>query len=169
VDPRQTEAMIRQRSHPTKARSSESGFTFVEVIVALTLMAVAAGLLIGLEGAAVRRTIRDTQAQQAMLAARRIMSAIETMRNNEFTLSNQDNQPIAEVLQQLGSPSTDDPSENKALEMLSATVQVEDWVLPLPETESTPLKRISLKVSWGQEPDEAITILYLMSLQQGAQ
>jgi prepilin-type N-terminal cleavage/methylation domain-containing protein len=160
--------MIRTPSLPGTERGSESGFTFVEVIVALTLMAVAAGLLIGLEGAAVRRTIRDTQAQQAMLAARRIMSAIETMRTREFTLGNQDNQPIAEVLQQLGTPATDEPSETKALEMLSATIQVEDWVLPLPETESTPLKRISLKVAWGEEPDEAITILYLMSLQQGA-
>jgi hypothetical protein len=95
------------------------------------------------------------------------MSAIEAMRTEEFTLSNQDNQPIASVLQQLGAPSTDDPSENKALETLGATIQVEDWVLPLPNTESTPLKRITLKVAWGQQPDESISILYLMSLQQG--
>lgn len=146
----------------------ERGFTFVEVIVALMLLAAAASLLIGLEGAAVRRTMRDTQAQQAMLAARRIMSSIEAMRTKEFTLGNVDNQPVATVIQQLGGPNSDDPSETKALDLLSATIQVEDWILPLPQTESTPLKRISLKVAWGRERDESISILYLMPTQQGS-
>ena len=154
--------------HPS-AQHKESGFTFVEVIVALTLLAVAAGLLIGLEGAAVRRTIRDTQAQQSMLAARRIMSSIEAMRTKDFTLGNVDNQPAAAVIQQLGGPSSDDPSETKALDLLSATIQVEDWVLPLPQTESTPLKRILLKVAWGTEVDESISVLYLMPVQTGTQ
>ncbi len=167
MDPWKAEAMI--HAHPSSAKQSESGFTFVEVIVALTLMAVAASLLIGLEGAAVRRTMRDTQAQQAMLAARRIMSSIEAMRTKEFTLANVDNQPAAAVIQQLGGPSSDDQSETKALDLLSATIQVEDWVLPLPQTESTPLKRILLNVAWGTEVDESISVLYLMPVQPETQ
>jgi len=157
---------MRHRTH-TNEHHQEQGFTFVEVIVALTLLAVAASLLIGLEGAAVRRTMRDTQAQQAMLAARRIMSSIEAMRTKEFTLGNVDNQPAAAVIQQLGGPASDDPSETKALDLLGATIQVEDWVLPLPQTESTPLKRILLKVAWGTEVDESISVLYLMPIQPG--
>jgi len=149
---------------PPKRDQLEGGFTFVEILVALTLLAGAAGLLIGLQGAAVRRTLRDTQAQQAMLAARRIMSSIESMKPADFNLSNQDNQPVASVLQALGVPASSTSSEQDSLSSLSASIQVEDWVVPLPNATPEPMKRITLRISWGIAPDDSITIFYLLSL-----
>jgi prepilin-type N-terminal cleavage/methylation domain-containing protein len=146
-----------------KRHQSERGFTFIEILVALTLLAAAAGLLIGLQSAAVRRTLRDTQAQQAMLAARRIMSSIESMKKDSFDLSNQDNQPVASVLQALGVPASSDPSEQDALASLAASIQIEDWILPLPDMDQNPMKKITMKIAWGVAPDESISILYLFS------
>lgn len=146
-----------------KRHQSERGFTFIEILVALTLLAAAAGLLIGLQSAAVRRTLRDTQAQQAMLAARRIMSSIESMKKDSFDLSNQDNQPVASVLQGLGVPASSDPSEQDALASLAASIQIEDWILPLPDMDQNPMKKITMKIAWGVAPDESISILYLFS------
>lgn len=146
-----------------KRHQSQRGFTFIEILVALTLLAAAAGLLIGLQSAAVRRTLRDTQAQQAMLAARRIMSSIESMKKDSFDLSNQDNQPVASVLQALGVPASSDPSEQDALASLAASIQIEDWILPLPDMDQNPMKKITMKIAWGVAPDESISILYLFS------
>ncbi len=146
-----------------KRHQSERGFTFIEILVALTLLAAAAGLLIGLQSAAVRRTLRDTQAQQAMLAARRIMSSIESMKKDSFDLSNQDNQPVASVLQGLGVPASSDPSEQDALASLATSIQIEDWILPLPDMDQNPMKKITMKIAWGVAPDESISILYLFS------
>jgi prepilin-type N-terminal cleavage/methylation domain-containing protein len=146
-----------------KRHQSERGFTFIEILVALTLLAAAAGLLIGLQSAAVRRTLRDTQAQQAMLAARRIMSSIESMKKDSFDLSNQDNQPVASVLQALGVPASSDPSEQDALASLATSIQIEDWILPLPDMDQNPMKKITMKIAWGVAPDESISILYLFS------
>ena len=72
-----------------KSPSDESGFTFVEVMIALVLLASASAILVGMQSAAVHRTIRDTSAQKSMMVARRIMAMIETIPDNEFNLSSQ--------------------------------------------------------------------------------
>ena len=54
-----------------KSPSHESGFTFVEVMIALVLLASASAILVGMQSAAVHRTIRDTPAQKSMMVARR--------------------------------------------------------------------------------------------------
>lgn len=140
----------------------ERGFTFLEVMVALMLLAAAAGLLIGLQSAAVRRSIRDTNAQEAMLVARRIMASIEAMKGKDFNLSNQDSQPVQKILQEFGIPQ---PAEegDRVITPLLASITVEDWILPVQNAETAPMKKISVKVAWGDRPDEAIHILYLMA------
>ena len=159
MDPGQARnGLINNRKH------LQGGFTFLEVIVALALLAVAASILIGMEGAAVRRTIRDMNAQQAMLAARRIMASIETMKEQDFNLTTQENRPILDVLQELGAPPPSDQSVQDSLTPLSATIQVDDWILPFPDAEANPMKKILLRVSWGAQADETLEILFLRPL-----
>lgn len=146
----------------SKRREHEnSGFTFIEVGIALAVMASAAGIIIGMQGAALRRTARDTTAQQAMLVARRIMASIEAMNPKNFNLQTQENQPVAAVLQTLGITSLSDKDEVAAMSALSASLLIEDWPIPLIEKEVL-MKRIILKLFWGQSWDEAFEIIYLL-------
>jgi prepilin-type N-terminal cleavage/methylation domain-containing protein len=156
-------------SWATKLKSArrierQDGFTFIEVMVALALLAVAASILIGMEGAAIRRTLRDTNAQQAMLAARRIMAAVEAIPANEFNLANQDNRPVLDVLQELGAPNPSDQAALAPLQSISTSITVEDWILPLPNAESSPMKKIALRLSWGTQADDQLDLLFIRAL-----
>jgi prepilin-type N-terminal cleavage/methylation domain-containing protein len=145
-----------QTNNPSKHRS-ERGFTFIEVIVALTLLAASASILIGMEGAAIRRTIRDQNAQQATLAARRIMASIEAIDAKDFNLGSSDNRPVEELLSELGV----DSSQQQRNSALTASLLVEDQPIPFPNTTINPMKRLTLTISWGQGRDDFITVFYL--------
>lgn len=138
----------------------QRGFTFVEVIVALTLLAASASILIGMEGAAIRRTIRDQNAQQATLAARRIMASIEAIKSNEFNLASSDNQSVEQLLSTLG---VEPGQQRNALPTppLTASLVVEEQPIPFLNTVINPMKRITLTVSWGPGRDDFITVFYL--------
>lgn len=144
-----------------RKRHETSGFTFIEVVIALAVMASAAGIIIGMQGAALRRTVRDTNAQQAMLAARRIMASIEALNPKNFNLQTQENQPVSEVLQTLGIGSLSDKDEVAAMSALSASLLVQDWPIPLLEKEAL-MKRITLRLFWGPGWDEAFEVIYLL-------
>jgi prepilin-type N-terminal cleavage/methylation domain-containing protein len=136
---------------------SERGFTFIEVIVALALLAASASILIGMEGAAIRRTIRDQNAQQATLAARRILASIEAIDPKDFNLGSSDNRPVEELLGDLGV----EPDQRQRGNPLTASLLVEDQPIPFPNTAINPMKRITLTISWGQGRDDSITVFYL--------
>jgi len=145
-------------------KKSEQGFTFLEVIVALALLAVSASILIDMEAAAVRRTIRDQNAQQATLAARRIMASIEAIDDKDFTLASSQGRPAEELLQELGVDTAAQSLQGGpqvSAPPLTASLLVEDQPIPLPNTVVDPMKRIILKVSWGPGRDDFITIFYL--------
>jgi prepilin-type N-terminal cleavage/methylation domain-containing protein len=142
------------------SNKGQRGFTFVEVIVALTLLAASASILIGMEGAAIRRTIRDQNAQQATLAARRIMASIEAIDSKEFNLGSLENQSVEQLLSTLGVEQG--PQRNGApMPPLTASLLVEDQPIPFPNTVINPMKRITLTVSWGAGRDDLITVFYL--------
>jgi prepilin-type N-terminal cleavage/methylation domain-containing protein len=139
----------------------ERGFTFIEVIIAVMLLAAATSVLIGLESSAVQRLIRDRNTQQAMLAARRIMSMIEINQDN-LSISNQLQGPVATVLSQIGAPAISDEQEKIALEALNASVMIEPWTPPGNNIEENSMNRITLSIAWGPASDEAFTILYFI-------
>lgn len=151
MDPWEGEKVVKQ----------ERGFTFVEVIIAVMLLAVATSVLIGLESSAVQRLIRDRNTQQAMLAARRIMSMIEIQQDN-LTLANQIQGPVATVLSQIGAPTITDEAERLALEPLNASVTIEPWTPPGNNIEENAMNRITLSIAWGPTPDEAFMIVYFI-------
>lgn len=142
-------------------RYSQSGFTFLEVMVALIIMASAAAVLIGMQGSAAARTLRDSDAQQAMLLARRIMSSIETI-GDETTLQPFDNEPALNALNRWNIPEPSDEKEKSILAPFFVSLLVEDWVLPLPNIDPDPVKKITLRVTWGQGVDETFLVTYLL-------
>lgn len=142
----------------------QRGFTFVEIIIALSLLAIAAGLLIGLQSAAVQRTLRDRSAQQAMLAARRIMASIEA-NADKLQISDQSNEPLSAVLQTLGAPapSAADNNNKQELDNLRVSLQFVDWDLPLENIENPAMRKVILTISWSDSPEDSFKIDYLMA------
>ena len=147
-----------------KPRTRESGFTFLEVMIALALLAAAGSILIGMQSAAIKRTIRDASAQQALLAARRIMASIESIPDEEFDLASQSQQPALDLMAQLDIPLDNDDAGRNPLKDIVADLQIEDWILPLPEVEETTMKQITVRVSWGSNQQDSISLRLLKSL-----
>jgi prepilin-type N-terminal cleavage/methylation domain-containing protein len=159
-------ATTKRRLNRLLART-DGGFTFIEVTVALALLAVAASILIGMQGAAVRRTLRDTNAQTAMLVARRIMASIEILSDAEFSLATQSNSPVKDLMQQLNISGIGERTESPALDAMTASVSVDDIEIPIPMNESVEqMRRIVLRLSWGTGSDESIQLVYQRPRQQ---
>lgn len=153
------EARVSRSLH--KQKKTEAGFTFIEVIVALSLLAVSASILIGMQGAAVRRTLRDTNAQEALLAARRIMASIEILKDSEFMLATQSETSVSQLLQQLNISGMGDQNVSPALERMTARVAVDELELVMPlEEKQEQMKRITLQISWGPGSDESLQLVY---------
>jgi len=152
MDTRQAKRQLRS--------AKERGFTFVEVLLALVVLASAAAILVGMQSAAISRTIRDQNAQQAMLFARRVMSAIEVMEDT-IQIPAADEQPALQIMQTFGVPEPSTDLEKKALEPLRASLVVEEFVLPMENFDQSPLQKLTLRVAWGAAIDDAFVITYL--------
>jgi prepilin-type N-terminal cleavage/methylation domain-containing protein len=154
--------IVTELRHQIEARSrrSERGFSFIEVIIALSLFAAGAALIVGLESSAINRTVRDRNAQQAMLAARRIMASIETA-GSRLELGDQENRPVVEVLQALGAPQVSDDKEKEQLDSLSVTLRIQEWNLPFENVQNPSMKKVDLVLAWGDGVGESLRIDYL--------
>ena len=158
MEPWKTEQLMRRYT------SQQSGFTLIEILIALTVMAAASGVLIGMQSAAIARTFRDKNAQQGMLLARRIMASVEASADNPAALVNFENESALGALQKFGIPEPTEASEKKVLTPFAVTMLVEDFPLPIPNMEEDPMKKITLRVSWGSDVDQNIIIAYLMAV-----
>ena len=141
----------------------EEGFTFIELIVALAILAASMTIFIGLQAAAVQRTIRDGNVQQAMLAARKIMAMIDT----NPALLDQGNiapSPLPSIYAQLGFPPARDQSEIEALSLLQGALTVEPWALPVPDIGDPPLRKLVLTIAWGPDPAERFELVYYIPM-----
>lgn len=143
-------------------RSKQSGFTLIEIMVALLILASASGILIGMQSSAIARTIRDKNAQQGMLLARRIMSSIEVA-GPTGVLENFDGEPAINALQRWGIPEPTDQAEKQTLSPFSVSLAVEEFQLPLPNISQDPMKKLTLRITWGSEVDESFIVSYLMA------
>jgi len=141
--------------------SSQDGFTFIEIMIALIILATAVSTLLGMQGAAIARTVRDKDAQQAMLLARRIMASIEAMPQGK-NLDTFEDKPALAALQQFGIPDPPDEASKQALSPFKISLGMGDLTLPLPNVEEEPLTKINLQISWGAQPDEMFSVTYLI-------
>jgi len=141
----------------------EAGFTLIEILIALSVMAAASVVLIGMQGAAIARTVRDRNAQQGMLLARRIMASIE-ISDNPLEVQNFENDNAIGALQKFGIPEPTDDVEKRALAPFQVTLFGEDLMLPIPNVDQDPLRKFSLRVSWGPGVEETFLVTFLMAI-----
>lgn len=92
-------------------------------------MAAATVVLMGMQSAAIARTLRDRNAQQGMLLARRIMASIESL-GDPNNIQNFDNESGIGALQKLGIPDPTDDIEKRALAPFQVSLLAEDFPFP---------------------------------------
>jgi hypothetical protein len=95
-----------------------------------------------------------------MLFARRVMSAIEVM-DESADIPAADEQPASQLMQTFAIPEPTTDLEKRALEPLRASLSVEEFALPLPNFDQSPLQKLTLRVAWGNAIDDAFVIMYL--------
>ena len=140
----------------SSAKQSESGFTFIEIILAVTILAIAASITIGLQAASISRTIEDRNTQTALLAGRQILSMLEI---NEANLDNLDrDSSLSSLFSEYKVPITDDEGGKKELERFTGHLAITDW--PIPGMSKGGMKQIALRISWGSEDFEGVDLLY---------
>jgi type II secretory pathway pseudopilin PulG len=160
---REEEVKVYHRAHADKQKKTEGGFTFIELILALALLAASMTVFIGLQAAAVQRTIRDRNVQQAMLAARRIMAAIDT----NPTILEQGNIPpslLPNLFSQLGFRVSGNVEEQELLSSLQGELIIENWPLPVPNAEESPLRRLTVRIAWSPDPVDRFELVYYIPI-----
>lgn len=143
---------------PAKPRiSSQRGFTLIEITFAVLILAGSFVVVLGLQSSAVRREVADRNRQSAMLVARRILTAVETLQG-EIPEMNEVASP-REIIEQLTrTPMRID--EEDRIEEFTAELRVEPWGLP--QLDPDVMRRLVLRVYWANFPDDAIEVVYYL-------
>ncbi len=151
------------RSQIPARRSGSNGFTLIEITFAIVILAGSLVVLLGLQSAATQATIRDARKQEAMLAARALMSALEV--SDEELEIQESTAPLTQLLERYvpGDGFTLEPPGGRGrppFEGLTGTLKVEFW--PLPGLDPEVVKRINLKVAWSDSPVDAVEVIYFL-------
>jgi type II secretory pathway pseudopilin PulG len=146
-----------------KPAPTDWGFTLIEITFAIVILAGSLVVLLGLQSASTQATIRDVRKQEAMLAARTLMSAFEI--SDEELEEQETTAPVAELLQQHmpGEGFTVEPASGSgrpAFDGLTGTLTVKFW--PLPGLDPEVIKRINLKVAWSDSPTDKVEVIYFL-------
>jgi prepilin-type N-terminal cleavage/methylation domain-containing protein len=150
-----------QLARHASRRARNAGFTFIEVMVSLALLAASVSILIGMESAAVRRTLRDMNEQQAILAGRRVMAFLETAPSSALTFSSQADMPLSELFTQLNIESPADQDNKEVLGRMRASIDVQEQQIPLRNGTIGDMVLINLSLAWGMSQLDQTSISYL--------
>ncbi len=136
-----------------------SGFTLVEITIAVSLLGVAFTTLVGLEMMYAKRAILDRNLTQAALATQYLLTNMETERrppeNGEQT------QPLAEALEKAGyfQELPDDSLSAETFAGWDVTTKVDSLDIA---TLQDALRKVQITVQWGPGANENYTITYFM-------
>ncbi|MCB0335859.1 MAG: type II secretion system protein [Bdellovibrionales bacterium] len=140
----------------------EEGFTLLEIAMAISFLAAALVVLIGLQSSVVAKALRDRNMQEAMLMSRSILAAIEL---DPSKVEEQDSeQPANQLFQKLlpTKEATDESEENTSRDEFMAHLVVDGITLPLREDAILEMKRVQLTIFWGDSPDNRLRTIYLV-------
>lgn len=140
--------------------SSQQGFTLVEVVIAVVVLASAFITLLGLQSAIMRRTLRDEARQQEMLLARSILSAIES--NLEAVEVQDKTMPAEELIDEMLADAAPDVKQEKRSQLFNfmARITVDLWGIP--NFKDDAMKRIRLAIYLEDDPADAFEVLFFI-------
>ena len=142
---------------------AQAAFTLVEVIFAIVILAGSLVILLGLQSAAVSKALRDRNQLQAMMAARHILAAIEIQDDSE---PRTETDTVYRLLQNLNALPYQDSELQTLYNLMNAELTIQEWPNPeqlaLLSPEQNLLKRVLLKIFWGESPDDQLEIVYFI-------
>jgi prepilin-type N-terminal cleavage/methylation domain-containing protein len=144
-----------------RRRPTNSGFTLIEIIIAVLILASSLMILLGLQSATVRRAIQDRETQQAMLVAREIMSMIETVKDPALI---QDASGTAEEVIKSVSGGAALPEDGiDPSGQFNVDLAIEK--VPLPIIGDDRMTRLTLTLTWEGGPPQGLTLDYFIALE----
>ncbi len=159
-----------ERVSRTQKLKAASGIALVEILIAILILGSAFTIILSLQSSALQSVLHDRNQQQAMLQSRSILSLIENnigeIENTEITGT------VREVMTKISDQAppepdrqkdTQDNAENAANNLdLQANLVIQDFELPIPKVNEVTIRKVFLRVFWGNGPREYIeTVLYL--------
>ena len=141
------------------ADTREEGFTLIEIILAIMLLAAGLSVILGLQSSAVDQTIRDRNKEFALLAGRRILSTIESG-DGDIEILDKD-EPMDKLLQSFGALDRNSKEEDLVrLAEFQGHIKVEKWGIP--EVNPDAMKKILLDISWSPSPRDMVQLIYFV-------
>ena len=142
-----------------RQKVTASGFTLIEVTLAILILAGALVVLLGLQSSSVERTIRDQNQQRAMLVARRILSALEV--ESEPPEPSDRDMSLNKLLEEYVTLDDKDKNELDQTKDFQAHLKIENWQIPQIEKEDA-IRKISLSIYWGNSGVDTLNIVYFI-------
>jgi len=149
-----------KENQPNLAKQENlSGFTLIEVTMAIVIMASALTILVGMQSSLVEQTIRGRNQQQAMLLARRILAGFEVVDPdmNEGTSE----MSAAEALELSEVADERDPQDYAGYENFRVLIQFNYWGIPKIDPQA--MQRILVRVMWGPLPGDSLVVSYFIA------
>jgi len=145
--------MEEKKTRCSRPIRKERGFTLIEIMIAIFLLASSLTILLGLQSAVVSRAINDQSRAQGMLVARRILAGIET--GDIKVPEGQTSQSARDQLGPLARPEDSETLQNMTVNLLS-----EVWEVP--NFEKFKIRKITLNLVWGPSPEQQTGIYYFL-------
>lgn len=137
------------------------GFTLIELIFAVLLFAGSLTVLLGVHSSAVSRTLEDRARQQALLAARKVLAAIEA--RDEIPPDGELVGTPQEVARTLLESSAGEILEEDEETPLEVRLVVEPWGLPNINEEV--IKRVTVEVRWSEIARDSVVVTYFVPIE----
>lgn len=138
---------------------SEKGFTIIEIVFAIVLLAGSLVVIIGLQTSVIQKALRDRNQERAALIARSVMTAIE----DDPDLVDLGEQTVlaAKLLKDYGIIEPDKEEQlSEVPDEVQVTLKVEDVEVPIPLADPVALRRVYLRVFWDETPDDQLELVY---------
>lgn len=152
----------RKKMRPSNL-TSRNGFTMIEIMIAVMILAGSLVVILGLEASLTRQALRTKNKQIAMLLARRVLAGIEASEN---VPEDQDvTEPMPKLLDKFAGVSLTEKSESKQAELQNQETYIGHLLVattPIQGLEENAVKRITLNVSWSDQPSDSIVIDYFI-------
>ncbi len=139
---------------------SDAGFTIMEIIIAVLVLAIGLTTLIGLQTASVDQTLRDRSREIALLAGRRILAQIEADEDG-VELANQEkrlDQLLKEFTGDVGDTISD--AELRELQAFNARLEIVNWGIEQLNPEA--MIKVILQISWGASDLDSVELVYFI-------
>ena len=137
-------------------RSRESGFTLIEVTMAILILAGSLTIMIGLQAAIIERTVHDNNEKQAVMLARQILAVIEAEEGKGNPLSIQDTTDSVENLIESILGVDYELPERERFENFQSRLLVQ--YAGIPNVGEEALKRIDVSVNWSEAPQDQVEV-----------